>query len=73
VLGGDGLRPLEALELCKHYGHLVVVDGVDLVESGLGIAALVPETATLERLFSQLTENAQTDVPAAACAPDRQP
>jgi hypothetical protein len=44
-----------------------------LVDSGLGIAALVPETATLERLFSQLTENAQTDVPAAACAPDRQP
>ena len=27
-----------------------------LVESGLGIAALVPETATLERLFFELTE-----------------
>ena len=37
-----------------------------LVEAGLGIAALVPETATLETLFFQLTENAPTDVPAAA-------
>ncbi len=30
-----------------------------LVESGLGIAALVPETATLESLFFELTEGAQ--------------
>ena len=37
-----------------------------LVEAGLGIAALVPETATLESLFFQLTEKTSTDVPAAA-------
>jgi hypothetical protein len=32
-----------------------------LVESGLGIAALVPETATLESLFFQLTESEQAE------------
>jgi ABC-2 type transport system ATP-binding protein len=37
-----------------------------LVEAGLGIAALVPETATLESLFFQLTENEAGDVSAAA-------
>ena len=30
-----------------------------LVEAGLGIAALVPETATLERLFFELTEGSE--------------
>jgi ABC-2 type transport system ATP-binding protein len=30
-----------------------------LVEAGLGIAALVPETATLEHLFFELTEGAE--------------
>jgi ABC-2 type transport system ATP-binding protein len=32
-----------------------------LVEEGLGIAALVPETATLESLFFQLTESEQAE------------
>jgi ABC-2 type transport system ATP-binding protein len=32
-----------------------------LIEAGLGIAALVPETATLESLFFQLTEHAAAD------------
>ena len=36
-----------------------------LVENGLGIAALVPETATLEHLFFELTEGGQQPEPAA--------
>jgi ABC-2 type transport system ATP-binding protein len=36
-----------------------------LTEAGLGIAALIPETATLESLFFQLTEHAATNGPAA--------
>jgi ABC-2 type transport system ATP-binding protein len=32
-----------------------------LVVAGLGIAALVPETATLEQLFFELTEHVETD------------
>jgi ABC-2 type transport system ATP-binding protein len=35
-----------------------------LTAAGLGIAALIPETATLESLFFQLTEHASTDAPA---------
>jgi ABC-2 type transport system ATP-binding protein len=34
-----------------------------LTAAGLGIAALIPETATLESLFFQLTEHAATDAP----------
>ena len=36
-----------------------------LVENGLGIAALVPETATLEHLFFELTEGGQQPEPSA--------
>jgi ABC-2 type transport system ATP-binding protein len=36
-----------------------------LVEAGLGIAALVPETATLESLFFELTEGAHDEAAAA--------
>jgi ABC-2 type transport system ATP-binding protein len=37
-----------------------------LVHSGLGIAALIPETATLESLFFELTEGAEDERPAVA-------
>ncbi len=37
-----------------------------LTEEGLGIAALIPETATLESLFFQLTEPSKADPAAAA-------
>ena len=39
-----------------------------LVEAGLGIRALVPETATLEELFFKLTETAPEPVPAGRTA-----
>jgi ABC-2 type transport system ATP-binding protein len=46
-------------ELRFSADELTVVDlSKRLVEAGLGIAALVPETATLEALFFQLTESA---------------
>ena len=52
--------------VCPHCGHppedfvdeeTVVELSRSLVGAGLGIAALVPETATLEALFFQLTES----------------
>ena len=54
-------------ELADENGELVftteersVLDlSRELVEAGLGIGALVPETATLERLFFELTEGAE--------------
>jgi ABC-2 type transport system ATP-binding protein len=55
----EGLRDLsvEGEELVFTAGEEVVVAlSRRLVEAGLGIASLVPETATLEHLFFELTE-----------------
>ena len=46
--------------------HAVAALSRSLVEAGLGIVALVPETATLESLFFELTESAGEPVTAAA-------
>jgi ABC-2 type transport system ATP-binding protein len=52
VVDGDGLAFTAAEEV-------VVALSRSLVEAGLGIAALVPDTATLEHLFFELTEGEQ--------------
>jgi ABC-2 type transport system ATP-binding protein len=46
--------------------HTVVELSRVLVADGLGISALVPETATLESIFFQLTEEEQPDAEAVA-------
>ena len=69
ALADDRVRDLrvDGDEICFSADEETVV-GLSrrLVGAGLGIAALVPETATLEALFFRLTEDVPTDAATAA-------